>query len=140
GLSGGSGRRRRLALAVVAARFSPAFRPLAEARGRGRRRMDLTGAAARHFGKLGERRLDGGKRFARSAARAVDQAARQALGVVEQNLEQVLGGKLLMALAQGQRLGGLNETEGAVGVFLEIHTSSISPTPLAREASSPSLT
>ncbi len=104
------------------------------------RQIDLTGAAARHFGKLGERRLDGGKRFARSAARAVDQAARQALGVVEQDLEQVLGGKLLMALAQGQRLGGLNETAGAVGVFFEIHTSSLSSTPSAREASAPSLT
>jgi hypothetical protein len=28
---------------------------------------------------------------------------------------------LLMALAQGERLGGLHETAGAVGVFLEIH-------------------
>src|SRR5262249_56357286 len=104
---------------------------LIEAPGQRWGQIDLTGAAARHFGKLGERSLDGGKRFARSAARAIDQAARQALGVVEQNLEQMLGGKLLMALAQGQRLGGLNETAGAVGVFLEIHTSSLSPTPSA---------
>ena len=35
----------------------------------------------------------------------------------------MLGGELLMALAQGQRLGGLHETAGAVGVFLEIHVS-----------------
>ena len=33
----------------------------------------------------------------------------------------MFGGKLLMALAQSQRLGGLHETAGAVGVFLEIH-------------------
>ena len=40
----------------------------------------------------------------------------------------MFGGELLMALAQGQRLGGLHETAGAVGVFLEIHSS----TPSAR--------
>jgi hypothetical protein len=45
-----------------------------------------------------------------------------------------------MAFAQGQRLGGLNETAGAVGVFLEIHISSLNPAPLARAASAPSLT
>ena len=33
----------------------------------------------------------------------------------------MLGRELLMALAQGQRLRGLDETAGAVGVFLEIH-------------------
>src|SRR5262249_53464713 len=102
--------------------------------------IDLTGAAARHFGKLSEHRLDRRERFARSPARAVDQAAGQALGIVEQNLEQVLGDELLMALAQGQRLGGLNETAGPVGVFLEIHTSSLNPPPAAGGASAPSLT
>ena len=35
----------------------------------------------------------------------------------------MFGGELLMALAQGQRLRGLHETAGAVGVFLEIHVS-----------------
>ena len=35
----------------------------------------------------------------------------------------MLGGELLMALAQGQRLGGFHETAGAVGVFFEIHVS-----------------
>ena len=33
----------------------------------------------------------------------------------------MFGGELLMAFAQGQRLRGLHETAGAVGVFLEIH-------------------
>src|SRR5262249_4710468 len=102
-----------------------------------RRQVDLTGAAARHLGKLGERRLNGRKRFARVATRTVDQAARQALGVVEENLEQMLGSELLMALAQGQRL---SEPAGAVRVFLEIHISSLSPTPSARAAFAPSLT
>jgi hypothetical protein len=32
---------------------------------------------------------------------------------------------LLVALAQGQRLCGLNETAGAVGEFLEIHVISL---------------
>ena len=35
----------------------------------------------------------------------------------------MLGGELLMALAQGQGLGGLDETARAVGVFLDIHRS-----------------
>src|SRR5262249_28124886 len=105
-----------------------------------RRQVDLTGAAARHLGKLGERRLNGRKRLARVATRTVDQAARQALGVVEENLEQMLGSELLMALAQGQRFSGLNEPAGAVRVFLDIHISSLSPTPSARPAFPPSLT
>ena len=33
----------------------------------------------------------------------------------------MFGGELLMALAQGQRLGGSHETVGAVGVYFEIH-------------------
>jgi hypothetical protein len=33
-----------------------------------------------------------------------------------------------MALAQGQRLSGLNEPAGAIGVVLEIHVSSLTPT------------
>ena len=37
----------------------------------------------------------------------------------------MLGRELLMALAQGQRLGGLNETAGAVREFLEIHSVSL---------------
>jgi hypothetical protein len=66
------------------------------------------------LGKLAEGRLDCRQRLARAAAGAVDQTAGQTLGVVEQDLEQVLGCELLMALAQGQRLRGLNETAGAV--------------------------
>jgi hypothetical protein len=40
----------------------------------------------------------------------------------------MLGGKLLMAFAQGQRLRGLHETTSAVGVFFDIHgVNSIGP-------------
>ena len=60
---------------------------------------------------------------ARIAAGAVDQPGRQPFRVVEQDFEQMFGGELLVALAQGQRLRGLHETAGAVGVFLEIHVS-----------------
>ena len=72
---------------------------------------------------MAERRLDRLQGLAGIAAGAVDQARRQPFRVVEQHLEQMFGGELLMALAQGQRLGGFHETAGAVGVFLEIHVS-----------------
>ena len=64
--------------------------------------IDLSGPAARHLRALGERRLDGGKRLARAPAGAVDQPGREPFRVVEQDLEQMLGGELLVALAQGQ--------------------------------------
>ena len=37
----------------------------------------------------------------------------------------MLGRKLLVALAERQRLGRLNETAGAVGKFLEVHVISL---------------
>jgi hypothetical protein len=55
------------------------------------------------------------------AAGAIDQPSRKALGIIEQNLEQVFGGKLLVAFAQSQRLGGLHEPARTVGELLEIH-------------------
>ena len=88
-----------------------------------RRQINLTSAAAGYFRKLSERRFHRRQRLARAAAGAIDQAAGQTLGIVEQNLEQVLGRELLVALAQSERLGGLNEPTGAVGVFFEIHIS-----------------
>ena len=83
--------------------------------------IDLPGAAPRNLRPLGERRLGGGQRRARIAAGPVDQARGQAFRVVEQNLEQVLGRKLLMALALRERLGRLHETAAAVGILFEIH-------------------
>src|SRR6185437_4673373 len=63
------------------------------------------------------------ERLAGIASGTIDQAGRQPFRVVEQDLEQMVGGELLMALAQGQRLGGFHKTAGAVGVLLEIHVS-----------------
>ena len=83
--------------------------------------IDLSGAAAGDFRPFGERRLDGGQSLARIAAGAVDEPGGEPLGIVEQHLEQVLRGKLLVSLAQRERLGGLDETAAAVGVFVEIH-------------------
>jgi hypothetical protein len=37
----------------------------------------------------------------------------------------MFGGKLLVSLALGERLGGLNETAAAVGIFLNIHGASL---------------
>ena len=37
----------------------------------------------------------------------------------------MFGGELLVALALRERLGGLHETAGAVGVFFKIHGSSL---------------
>ncbi len=83
--------------------------------------IDLAGAAARDFRALGERGFGRGQRRARIAAGAVDQAGAQPLRVVEQDFEQVIGGELLMSLALGERLGRLDKTAAAVGIFLEIH-------------------
>ncbi len=91
--------------------------------GGGRRQIDLAGAGARHFRNLVQRRLDRLQGLARIAARAVDQARRQTLAVVEQDFQQMFGGELLVALTQGQRLRGLHEAPRAVGIFLEVHVS-----------------
>jgi hypothetical protein len=98
--------------------------------------IDLPGAAAGYFGALGERRLDGRQGLARIAAGTVDQTGGEPLGVVEQHLQQVLGRELLVSLAQGERLGGLDETAAAVRVFVEIHGLFPRPIPNALTARS----
>ena len=85
--------------------------------------IDLARAAAADFRPLGERGFHRLQRLARLSAGAIDQPGGQAFRIVEQNLQQMFGGKLLMAFAQGQRLRRLNKTAGAVRVFLEIHAS-----------------
>ena len=87
--------------------------------------IDLASAAARDLRQLGESGLDRRERLARPAAGAVNQATGQPFGVVQQNLEQMLGCELLLALAQRERLGRLNEPAGAVREFLEIHNVSL---------------
>ena len=85
--------------------------------------IDLACAAATDFRPLGERGIHRLQRLARLSAGAIDQPGGQAFRIVEQNLQQMFRGKLLVAFAQGQRLRRLNETAGAVRVFLEIHAS-----------------
>ena len=72
--------------------------------------------------------------FGRTSAGALDQAGRQALRVVEQDLEQVLGAELLVALAQGEALGRLHEALGAIGILVEIHVYPSSARPSAPPA------
>ena len=97
--------------------------------------INLSGAAAGNLGALGQHRLDGGQSLTRIAAGAVDQTGGEPFRVVKQHLEQVFGCELLVSLAQRERLGGLDETATAVGVFVEIHVPSLglSRTPLRRE-------
>ena len=66
----------------------------------GLRQIDLAGPAARDLRQLAERFLDAAQRLARIAAGAVDQTGGQTLRVVKQDLQDVLGRELLMALAQ----------------------------------------
>ena len=70
-------------------------------RGAGRE-IDLARAGARNLRHLAERVFDAGQHLARIAAGTVDQARGEPFGVVEQNLQKMLGRELLMALAQAR--------------------------------------
>src|SRR4029077_1561719 len=96
--------------------------------------IELPRPAAFDLRALRKRCLDSAQDLTRIAASAVDQPARQALRVVEQDFQQMFGCELLVPFAQGERLGGLHETAGAVCVFLEIHTSLPRPVPAAPQA------
>src|SRR5690606_31279886 len=54
------------------------------------------------------------------------QASGQALFIVEQDLQQMLRGELLVTLAQGEALGGLDEAFGPVRILIEVHKSLLS--------------
>src|SRR5262245_46263697 len=84
--------------------------------------INLPGACAAHLWTLGKRCFHIPQRLTRVAARAIDQAGRETFGVIEQNFQQMFGGKLLVAVPQSQRLCGLHETASAVGKFFEIHS------------------
>ena len=100
--------------------------------------IDLAGAAAGNFRPLGQRRLDGLERRARIAAGAIDQPGREPFGVVEQDLQEMFGGELLVSLALRERLGRLHETAAAVGVFFKIHGSSLGLDRCLESAAGPS--
>ncbi|GJE35799.1 hypothetical protein LDDCCGHA_6019 [Methylobacterium oxalidis] len=76
---------------------------------------------ARDLGLLGHPGLGLGERHAGLPAGTVDQARAQALGVVEEDLEQVAGLELGVSLAHREVLRRLHEAAGALGVLLEIH-------------------
>jgi hypothetical protein len=88
-----------------------------------RRHLRLAGAAAGHLRQLFQRRFDIGQSLSGIAARTVDQARAQSFRIVEQNLQQMFGGELGVALAEGQRMRRLNEAAHTLGVFLKIHMS-----------------
>ena len=83
--------------------------------------IKLAGPAALNPWALLQRRLDVGQGHAGAPAGTVDQPGCEALRVVEQRLEEVLGSELLVSLAQRKRLRPLNKSAGSVGVFVEIH-------------------
>ena len=60
----------------------------------------------------------------RIAARRCDELRRHAFLVVEQRLQQVLLGHLLVGFADGDGLRGLQKAFGAVGELLKIHNLS----------------
>ncbi len=71
--------------------------------------------------QLGKRQLSLPQGFLGPAARGADQARGQTLLIVEQNLQKMFGGELLVVGAQRQPLGGLNETARPLGEFLGVH-------------------
>ena len=88
-----------------------------------RRQIDLAGSAAGHLRHLAERLLDSVQGLPRIAAGAVDQAGRQPFRIVEQDLEDMFRGELLVPFAQSKGLGRLDKTASAVRVFFDIHIS-----------------
>ncbi len=85
------------------------------------REVDLARAGsldARLLRKLG---LDGGERPLRVGAGGAKQVGGEALAVVEQDLEEVLGREALVAAALREGLRGLEEAAGTFRVDLWIH-------------------
>ena len=85
-----------------------------------RRRL---GRAAAGDGRAPWRPAQSTSRFAAFgvAARGLDEPGRHALLVIEQRLQQMRRRDPLMMLANGDRLGRLQEAARAVGQFLKIH-------------------
>ena len=75
-------------------------------------------------GQLAEGEIGRFQGACRIAAGGADQVCRQALRVVEQGLEQVLGNELLMVFPKRDCLGGLNEATRALRKVLEVHSLS----------------
>ncbi len=78
--------------------------------------------AALHLGGLGQQGLGLERGGVRPPAGGLDQLTGQAVLLLEQHLEQVLGAKLLMLAAQGQRLRRLHGLFGAVRIEIDVHS------------------
>jgi hypothetical protein len=74
-----------------------------------------------HLRQFGKREFRVAERVARAPARPVDEPCGEPLLVVEKNLQNVFGRKLLVPFADGERLGALNETLRPFGIFFDIH-------------------
>ena len=108
--------------------FSEIFGLVEHPRGFGRH-VDLARALALDLGLLGQGGLDRAVDRTQIAARRADQVGREALGIVEQDLQNVVGNKPLVAFAQRQHLGALQESPHALGVLLLVHLSTLSFAP-----------
>ena len=82
---------------------------------------DAIFAAALGSPDPGKRQLGQLEGLAGIAACTGDQASGEAFAIIKQHLEQMLGRKLLVALAGGKRLRGLDEPAGAFGIFIKVH-------------------
>src|SRR6185437_2676808 len=76
--------------------------------------------------ELVERCVDRGGHGARIAARGANEIGGETLFVLDQDLQKMLRRDLLMGAALRQVLRGLDESFGALGVFLEIHDRPLS--------------
>ena len=100
-----------------------------------RRQEQLAGPGALDPRQPGERRLGQVERALRIAARRPDQVGREALRIVEQHLEHVLGREALMPLAQGERLRRLDKASRALRMSFQIHRQLPCSTPEDRRSS-----
>ena len=77
--------------------------------------------------QLGQRALDAVAHLLRLAAGRRDQTRGQAFLIVDEDLQQMFGGELLVVRAQRQPLRGLHEAARPLGEFLRIHSCLSSP-------------
>src|SRR6185312_8019959 len=85
------------------------------------RHAELARPGALDLGQLGELGLDQRQHLGGIAARAADEGRGKAFGIVEQDLENVLGREALMPGTDGQALRRLDEAPRAFGIFFEVH-------------------
>ena len=88
--------------------------------------IELPGAGALHLRQFGECEFGIAERVARAPPCPVDEAGGEPLLVVEKNLQDMFGRKLLVPFADGERLGALNEPPRPFGIFFNVHGGNLS--------------